>query len=338
MSEENEITLREWLENYKNKKYALEEGDDVHEKVCDIGWYDWFCGAKSLINRTKKFYSIARKITNDFILDNYYVWFKNNCPVGGPLYDDMRFEPMNEELREKMYFLLIIDCCWYKKYAISTARNNYKVEFETDDKNEMIAYINNLDFSKEYHASIDGWMKFVEENVKTSPQELTYSIIGKSLHDKIFEMLKTQPESVWSPVLLKLFEKTVSMYKICREIKSEAFKNSTYVSLKKLSEAEKIMPYDEYCFQDMATNKLKFILRVDFPFSRYNLENKEYEDTEVGAALKHMDEVIKKMTESYPKDDIKYSLFIEEDKDIKYIFGTDTMSEVTDKINELTAE
>lgn len=59
----------------------------------------------------------------------------------------MRFEPFDEEKREKQYFLIAIDCCSYdKKYAIITARCGYKVEFQTDDKKEIINYINNLDF------------------------------------------------------------------------------------------------------------------------------------------------------------------------------------------------
>jgi hypothetical protein len=55
---------------------------------CGI-WYDWFCKDASLIRRgaslLKKVQAISK--SNKFDNDKCYVFFKNNCPMNGPLYD-----------------------------------------------------------------------------------------------------------------------------------------------------------------------------------------------------------------------------------------------------------
>ena len=56
------------------------------------GFYDWFCSTKALERKAKfllaKFSLIAnsKKINQDTM----YLWFKNNCPINGSLYDDFR--------------------------------------------------------------------------------------------------------------------------------------------------------------------------------------------------------------------------------------------------------
>jgi len=56
------------------------------------GFYDWFCTDKSLPRRSKaliaKFMTIA--FSTKFDRSKTYVFFKNNCPVFGKLYDDFR--------------------------------------------------------------------------------------------------------------------------------------------------------------------------------------------------------------------------------------------------------
>ena len=139
--EEKVITVRQWKENYINGMY---DKKDFHT-MCDAGWCDWFCKDSSLAGRLKKFGSIIKKIDNDFILDNFYVWFKNNCPCVGPLYDDMRFEPINQKLRNKLYFLIQVNCPWNEmKFGIVTARNDYNTEIEFDTQKEVVEWINNF--------------------------------------------------------------------------------------------------------------------------------------------------------------------------------------------------
>jgi hypothetical protein len=55
-------------------------------------WYDWFCKDSSLKRKgealLKKLKLIAS--SNKFDNDKCYVFFKNNCPCVGNLYDDFR--------------------------------------------------------------------------------------------------------------------------------------------------------------------------------------------------------------------------------------------------------
>lgn len=55
-------------------------------------WYDWFCSEKSLESRGKKLLNKVKQISlsKRFDINTTYVFFKNNCPMVGNLYDDFR--------------------------------------------------------------------------------------------------------------------------------------------------------------------------------------------------------------------------------------------------------
>ena len=84
-------------------------------------------------------------ITSPAILDNYYVWFKNNCPAVGPLYDDVRFEPLIGE-RDGKYFLVSLDSPHERmKWSLTTERFGFGTpEFECANVREMIKYIDQI--------------------------------------------------------------------------------------------------------------------------------------------------------------------------------------------------
>ena len=55
-------------------------------------FYDWFCSDKALVGKQKSLDAKVRKIAKSpkVNIDTMYVWYKNNCPVVGRLYDDIR--------------------------------------------------------------------------------------------------------------------------------------------------------------------------------------------------------------------------------------------------------
>jgi hypothetical protein len=62
----------------------------------EAGWYDWFCRDTSLAAKTQKLGKKALQLMKSSKIDceKNYVWFKNNCPGSGNLYDDLRFADM----------------------------------------------------------------------------------------------------------------------------------------------------------------------------------------------------------------------------------------------------
>ena len=134
-----EMKLREWIERFNNGDF--EEKD--YQTQCNAGWYDWFCRDTSLANKTKRMGAIVKKVNGEgkVNLDTMYVWFKNNCPLDGPLYDDFRFA--DNETGDTL-FTTQIDCCWNdKKYTVYGRKNDFKTPmFETDSSRELSRWFN----------------------------------------------------------------------------------------------------------------------------------------------------------------------------------------------------
>lgn len=82
------ISIREFVENFMAGKYDRSD----RKTQIEAGWYDWFCSDSSLqkktVKLTKKLMTILKSDKID--QDKMYVFFKNNCPMNGSLYDDFR--------------------------------------------------------------------------------------------------------------------------------------------------------------------------------------------------------------------------------------------------------
>ena len=64
-----------------------------------FGFYDWFCKESSLAGHYKHLLPKLKFLVKIGLIDadNSYVWFKNNCPVVGSLYNDIRISSLNEK-------------------------------------------------------------------------------------------------------------------------------------------------------------------------------------------------------------------------------------------------
>ena len=110
----NRISIREWIQCFQEGQF------DKPDRATQIraGWYDWFCKDSALRNKTYKMGNIIVRNggKGKIDLDRNYVFFKNNCPLNGPLYDDFRFCDMETG---NVQFTVQIACCWTpSRYAV----------------------------------------------------------------------------------------------------------------------------------------------------------------------------------------------------------------------------
>lgn len=135
-----EISLREWIVKFNNDDYTSAD----RKTQIEAGWYDWFCKDSSLRKKTYKMGNIINRIkdTGKVNLDTSYVFFKNNCPMVGPLYDDFRICSM--ETGDVLFNITIDsphepDC----KYTVYGRDQNYVGHWGRDD-NDNLFQCNNV--------------------------------------------------------------------------------------------------------------------------------------------------------------------------------------------------
>lgn len=88
-----EISLRQWIDNFDAGCYS---GSDVATQTT-AGWYDWFCSDSNLKRKTVKLGKLVKQLSKSPKIDQdrMFVWFKNNCPLNGKLYDVIHFSSLD---------------------------------------------------------------------------------------------------------------------------------------------------------------------------------------------------------------------------------------------------
>lgn len=143
------ISIKEWIDKFLSGEFDKKDSfnEDIKTQI-QAGWYDWFCKDSSLAAKTKKMGNIVRQIKSGgkVNLDNWYVWFKNNCPLNGPLYDDFRFAKLDTG---DVQMTIQINCCWNKhRYSVWGRRGEDKEFehenplFETDSLKDLVKWFN----------------------------------------------------------------------------------------------------------------------------------------------------------------------------------------------------
>ena len=75
------IPVHRWIDEFLEGNF---DSSDVRTQI-NAGWYDWFCKDSSLVKKTAKMGNIIKQIREGgkVNLSDWYVLFKNNCPLNG---------------------------------------------------------------------------------------------------------------------------------------------------------------------------------------------------------------------------------------------------------------
>jgi hypothetical protein len=81
------------------------------------------------------------KVAGKVDLETSYVWFKNNCPLNGPPFDDFRIADMETN---NNLFVVQIDCAWNDtKYTVYERLDGFeKPVFKSDSSRELVKWFN----------------------------------------------------------------------------------------------------------------------------------------------------------------------------------------------------
>ena len=120
---ENEYRLRAWIDMYEGGNF------DSHNRavMIDAGWYDWWCSDTSLKSRLDKLAPKVIQIAKSELIntEKTYVFFKNNCPMVGKLYDS--FSICDIESGKVLYWVAYIeDGCYGERgsgWCVSGCQN-----------------------------------------------------------------------------------------------------------------------------------------------------------------------------------------------------------------------
>ena len=136
---EKQQSLSYWIKAFNERKF---DSKDTKVQI-EAGWFDWFCKDTSLANKTKKMGNIIKQIKpgGKVDLETSYVWFKNNCPLNGPLYDDFRIADIETN---NALILVQIDCFRNEsKYTVYERLDGFeRPVFQSNSSKELVKWLN----------------------------------------------------------------------------------------------------------------------------------------------------------------------------------------------------
>lgn len=83
--DKSQRTMYESIQMFNAGKFNSPDRDTQ----IDAGWFDWFCKDESLFKKTNNLYKKIQTIafSKKFDMNTVRIFFKNNCPMDGILYD-----------------------------------------------------------------------------------------------------------------------------------------------------------------------------------------------------------------------------------------------------------
>lgn len=137
--ENKDRSIREWQEAFNRGEF---DGADVDTQI-KAGWFDWFCREQSLGRRLERMAKIVMRIkgAGKVDLDHQYVFFKNNCPMVGPLYDS--FSICDRETGDVVLWVGIGDKRADHRYEVTGQATDFQKElFSSDSLRELVEWLN----------------------------------------------------------------------------------------------------------------------------------------------------------------------------------------------------
>jgi hypothetical protein len=142
MSDRKLLTIREFL---RAESQGAFKASDVSTQ-CAAGWYDWFCRDHLLVDKTAKLTGLLRSIclSKKINLDSSYVFFKNNCPMVGKLYD--QFSICDIETGDVLF--CVIPSCGHTRTSgeaqVYARSNGFEEPVAKGNWNDVVAYFNEV--------------------------------------------------------------------------------------------------------------------------------------------------------------------------------------------------
>lgn len=133
------IFVREWIKKYENGEF---KGTEL-KTIINAGWLSWGCTLDKLPKALQKMGNIVKGITNDYILDNYYVRFRHYKPDNGKSYVFFELLPLNYKDGQKSMITVRCDHPYNNPYMydVETGYRKGIRKYNCSKKSDVIKLI-----------------------------------------------------------------------------------------------------------------------------------------------------------------------------------------------------